>query len=190
MSHIQIIDHNPAWEAEFKQIALSLRETVGEHAERIDHIGSTAVPKLAAKDIIDIQISVSELANTEVIDLLLSVGYVSVENLADNLVGAPSDSEELMKRFVRQPEGQRRTHIHIREVGRLNQIYPLLFRDYLRNNSIVRDAYQIVKMELAERFTNDSKSYYAIKDPYMDTVYEAAKSWAEINNWHPDPNFH
>lgn len=189
MSQIRIVDHNPAWEAEFEEIASELRVTTGNRAERIDHIGSTAVPNLAAKDVIDIQISVSDLAKSEVVELLKAIGYVNVEGAADNLVGFPSASEELAKRFMLQPEGQRRTHVHIREVGRLSQRYPLLFRDYLRSNSVVRDAYQMIKSELAQRFIDDSESYYAIKDPYMDTVYEAAKSWAEHTNWQPDSNF-
>ncbi len=190
MNQIRIVDHNPAWEAEFKEIALDLRTATGDSVVRIDHIGSTAVPMLAAKDVIDIQLSVSNLATSEVIELLEAVGYVDTPGVTDNLVGLPSDSKELAKRFMLQPEGQRRTHVHIREVGRLNQQYPLLFRDYLRSNGVVRDAYQLIKSELAQRFANDSESYYAIKDPYMDTVYEAAKLWAERTDWAPDSKFY
>jgi GrpB-like predicted nucleotidyltransferase (UPF0157 family) len=64
-----------------------------------------------------------------------------------------------------------------------------MFRDFLRNDDFMREAYQKLKIELAERFPDDVKAYYAIKDPYMDTVYRAAQLWAEWNKWLPDENF-
>jgi len=65
----------------------------------------------------------------------------------------------------------------VRKLGRLNQQYPLLFRDYLIADANVRQAYEQVKRELATRFAHDSQAYYAIKEPYMDTLYRAALLW-------------
>ena len=158
---------------------------------RIDHIGSTAVPGLAAKDIIDIQLTVVDLGDKHDVSALQSEGYVFRPKVTNDLLtGLESDSIELKKRFFRERSGQRRANIHIREQNRLNQNYSLLFRDYLRSDSIVRDAYASIKKELSNHFGSDADAYYDIKDPYMDTVYQAAKLWAQLNNWHPDDKFY
>ena len=189
MNKIEIINYKPSWVSDYSQIATQIRDAVGASATRIDHIGSTSVEGLAAKDVIDIQVSVADLDSQNVVNALAAIGYVDIKNAKDNLMGLQSDSADLAKYFLVQPEGERRIHVHVREEGRINQRYPLLFRDFLRSNSAVRDAYQAIKIELAKRFANDSESYYAIKDPHMDTVYEAAKVWAESTDWHPDSNF-
>lgn len=187
---IEIVDANPNWRNEFIEAAQRIRTITGDAALRIDHIGSTSVPNLAAKDVIDIQITVESLEHQTVIDLLVSDGYRHIERIGhDLLVGFTSDSPELKKFFMREPSGSRITNIHIRESGRVNQIYPLLFRDYLRANPNVRDAYGEIKLQLAKRFTDDIDSYYDIKDPYMDTVYYGAKSWAELIGWRPDDDY-
>ena len=77
----------------------------------------------------------------------------------------------------------------MREEGRLNQLYPLLFRDFLRADEPTRLAYEDIKRELARRFADDVEAYYAIKDPYMDTVYRAALMWKEATAWTPDDAF-
>ena len=71
----------------------------------------------------------------------------------------------------------------------MNQEYALLFRDYLRAETSVRDAYGAIKKELADRFGDDVDAYYAIKDPHMDTVYHAAKLWAKLEHWKQDDDF-
>jgi len=102
-----------------------------------------------------------------------SLGYIHRSNCWDSLVGTADNSHDLEKRYFSKP----RVHVHVRELGRVNQEYALLFRDYLRANPIVKEAYQSIKIELANRFPNDKTAYYAIKDPYMDTVYQAALLW-------------
>lgn len=181
---IEIVEANPGWADEFIEVAQNIRAIVGDAALRIDHIGSTSVPELAAKDVIDIQITVESLENQTVVDLLVSKGYRHIERIGtDLLVGFPKGSPELKKLVMKEPMGSRVTNIHVRELGRVNQIYPLLFRDYLRANPSVRDAYGEIKLQLASRFKDDIDAYYDIKDPYMDTVYYGAKSWAELVGW-------
>ena len=65
----------------------------------------------------------------------------------------------------------------------------MLFRDFLRSNSLVRKAYDVVKRELAQHFPDNPVAYYAIKDPYMDTVYRAALMWRDSTGWKPDDDF-
>lgn len=187
---IEIVEANPNWPNDFVTAAQKIRAIVGRVALRIDHIGSTSVTGLVAKDIIDIQITVESIEDHATIDLLVNEGYRHRKNIRhDILIGLPTDSPELKKHFIREPEGSRVTNIHIRESGRLNQIYPLLFRDYLRSTPHVRDAYGEIKLQLANKFKNNTDAYYDIKDPYMDTVYYGARSWAELIKWKVDCDY-
>jgi GrpB-like predicted nucleotidyltransferase (UPF0157 family) len=190
MDEIKILDHRPGWRGEFEHLATELRTILGERTVRIDHIGSTAIPGLAAKDVIDIQVTVAELVGETATSALISRGYRLNSRIEhDLLTGLDPDSPELRKKFLREPTGIRGVHLHIREQGRLNQSYPLLFRDYLRADPVAREAYASVKRELAARLGDDLDAYYAIKDPYMDTIYQAAKLWAKITGWQQDKDF-
>lgn len=189
---IKIEDYRADWPQEYKLIAARLRAAFGDVALRIDHIGSTSVPNLAAKDIIDIQVTVADLADQSIDQRVARSGYRMKHSVTtDVLVGldASGDAQhpELSKRYAREQSG-RRTHIHIREVNRVNQRYALVFRDYLRANDNVRVAYETAKRRLADVFS-DADDYYAIKDPFMDVIYEGAQYWARLNNWSPGPGF-
>lgn len=185
MAIIEIIAPQQSWPAEFKAIANKLSKLLGHKALRIDHIGSTAVPLLPAKDVIDIQITVADLTDDSVKTLLSEAGFDDRQvNNRDNLTGYDEHSPELDKLFFSQQPNSRRCHIHVRELGRINQRYALVFRDFLRADATTRIAYGQLKQELAARFSDDANAYYAIKDPYMDTVYRAACLWAEQAGWH------
>lgn len=165
MDTITVIEHTDRWAAEFAQIADQIRASVGTHAIQIDHIGSTAIIGLAAKDVIDIHVSVENLQKETVGSTLSNVGYLQVKGLQDSLIGIDDASIELKKVFLRQPRSQRRTNVHVRKVGRINQIYPLPFRDFLSSDANLRAAYQAIKLELSKQFPSDSDAYYSIKNP-------------------------
>ena len=184
---IEIVEPKSSWPQEFIQVATNLRSVVGTHAVRSDHIGSTAVPDLPAKDIIDLQITVADLSDQTILGLLSDGGYRHREGIRhDLLVGLPDHSPELKKAYFRERDGDPEIHLHVREAKRINQEYPLLFRDFLRKNTEVRDAFGQIKRHLAEKFPNDIDAYYDIKDPYMDTIYYAAQLWKKIEKWTPD----
>ena len=190
MSKIRIIESKAEWVNEFNSIACDIRSILSDEALRIDHIGSTSVEQLAAKDIVDIQITVASIRENSIESKLVGAGYIYKEStINDDFVGLSNNSPELSKKYFREKIGERKAHIHVRENGRMNQIYPLIFRDYLRSDKQARIAYETVKKELALRFPNDSVAYYAIKDPFMDVVYKAAKLWGERSEWKPDEKF-
>ncbi len=178
---IEVVGYQVRWPEEFATLALALVEGLGGLALAVDHIGSTAVQGLAAKDVIDIQISVADLDCPDLISIISALGYDHRPGLRDNFVGLADDSPELNKLYFCELPGEREVHIHVRQLGRLNQQYSLLFRDYLRADLVVRAAYQRVKQTLAVRFAHDPEAYYAIKDPYMDTIYRAALLW-QVNS--------
>ena len=183
---IIISPYNPMWPEDFERIKSSLQELLGDIALRIDHIGSTSVPGLGAKDIIDIQITVREL-DPQIERRLTRAGYQYSGSIARDHVpqGEDEDLKLWEKLFFNQPEGQRRANIHVRVDGNPNQIYPLLFRDYLRAHPNSARSIELIKHEIAKRHVNDLESYYDIKDPVYDLIWDAALEWARYTNWKP-----
>jgi GrpB-like predicted nucleotidyltransferase (UPF0157 family) len=119
---VMIIPYDAEWPILFARLGGALRAALGDVALRIDHVGSTSVPGLEAKPIIDVQISV---ASFEPLDAyrgpLESLGYLF-----------RADNTERTKRYFREAPGTRRTHVHVRRAGSLSEQFALLFRDYLR----------------------------------------------------------
>ena len=180
-----IVPYKPSWPGEFKVLAASLRAALGGLALRIDHIGSTAVPGLAAKDIIDIQVTVAAL-DEAVKQALLSLGYTQYEGIASDHVppGYNGHAADWQKWYFHPPEGQRPTHLHVRLQGKPNQRYPLLFRDYLRAHPATAEAYAELKRRLAANLA-DPYTYPDVKDPAVDLIYLAAEEWAKRTGWKP-----
>jgi GrpB-like predicted nucleotidyltransferase (UPF0157 family) len=176
---------------DFTQIARHIRELVGQAAIRIDHIGSTAVPRLGAKDVIDIQITVSDLDKAgEVTNPLRAAGFRLAAGFQyDVFHNKPETDPELRKLYMREPEGERRAHIHIRELGRFNQRYALLFRDYLRSSENVRAEYELLKRRASQLSPESIDGYLSLKDPVEHVIYEAASLWAEKVAWSEDENY-
>ena len=187
MSRPEIVDYQSAWPAEFEAIAARQRVALGPLAVRIDHIGSTAVPGLAAKDVIDVQITVAALDEATaraLTEALTAIGYRLPENeMRDHRPpGAAGPEADWAKLYFRAPVGQRRTHTHVRALGRPNQRYPLLFRDYLRAHPATAAAYAELKRRLAAGLA-DPESYPEVKDPAVDLIYLAAEEWSERVGW-------
>ncbi len=186
-SMVEIVPYQESWPSEFQAIAASLRQVLGEVALRIDHIGSTSVPGLPAKDLIDIQITVAAL-NDRVKAAMASLGYTFMEGWRDHrpprVLGPETEWDKLA--FL-EPSGQRRITIHVRVQGRVNQRYALLFRDYLRAHPATADAYAELKRRLAQ-YLADQETYPKVKDPAVDLIYLAAEDWAAATNWQAGPS--
>lgn len=184
---VEIVPYQERWPIEFQAIAANLRQALGDLALRIDHIGSTSVPGLPAKDVIDIQITVAAL-DDQVRAAMATLGYTLREGLRDHrppdVMGPDSDWD---KWLFMPPPGQRRTHTHVRVQGRANQRYPLLFRDYLRAHPATAAAYAELKRRLAQSLA-DPQMYPEVKDPAVDLIYLAAEDWAAVTNWQMGPS--
>ena len=184
---ITIFPYQPQWPEEFCRLGRELRQQLGPLALRIDHIGSTSVPDLAAKDIIDIQVTVSALA-PEVEQLLLGMGCLRKQHISqDHLPPGETDAGRWQKWIFQPPVAWRPAHIHVRISGLPNQRYPLLFRDYLRAHPVAAQAYAQVKTALASLHPQDVDAYYAVKDPVCDIIIAGAESWAAASGWQPGP---
>ncbi len=186
---IEIVPYDPRWPEEFRRVGAPLRAALGDLAPRIDHIGSTAVPGLAAKDIVDVQVTAATLDAGAFAAALAPLGYTLREGITGDHAppGWDDSPEEWRKLFFRAPEGQRRTNLHVRQTGRANQRYALLFRDYLRAHPQAAGAYRQIKEALARLHPDDVEAYYDVKDPVCDLIMAAAELWAVQTGYTPRP---
>lgn len=175
--YVTIHPYNPDWPRHFDRLRDALAAALGPLALRIDHIGSTSVPGLAAKDIIDIQVTVAALIPA-LVDRLTAAGFVQRRPTTDHVPpGEDPDPRLWAKLLFSEPPGSRRANIHVRVLGNPNQRYALLFRDYLRAHPHSAAAVERVKRELAKHFPDDIDAYLDIKDPVYDLIWHAAQEW-------------
>lgn len=185
---VKIIPYQADWPIEFMALGSALRQALGDLALRIDHIGSTSVPGMAAKDIIDIQVTVARL-EPAVEQALQSLGYTLSQTISQDHVPPESagNDDDWTKWFFKPPAGQRPTNLHVRVAGKLNHRYALLFRDYLRAHPATAEAYARLKLQLAEHLA-DPQTYPDVKDPAVDLIYLAAQDWARAVGWQLGPS--
>jgi GrpB-like predicted nucleotidyltransferase (UPF0157 family) len=187
---IEIVPYDNRWPEEFRRIGTPLRAALGALALRIDHIGSTSVAGLAAKDVIDVQVTATTLDATAIASALAPLGYTLWEGITGDHVPPGHDDrpEKWRKLFFRAPAGQRRTNLHVRQAGGANQRYALLFRDYLRAEPRAAGAYAQVKEALARLHPEDMDAYYDVKDPVCDIIMAAAELWAAQTHYAQGPS--
>jgi GrpB-like predicted nucleotidyltransferase (UPF0157 family) len=170
-----VADYDPAWPHHFWELGAALRNALGELAIRIDYIGSTAVPGLAAKPIIDVQISVADLAPVQVYRCAIeSCGFAW-----------QPDNPERTKRYFREVPPRPRTHLHVRRSGSFAEQFALLFRDYLRARPERAAEYADLKRKLAHLLVTDRQSYVDAKDPFIWETIRHADNWAQATGWEP-----
>jgi GrpB-like predicted nucleotidyltransferase (UPF0157 family) len=186
---IEIVPYQPSWPLEFAEIGSRLRVALGDRALAIHHIGSTSVPGLDAKDVIDVQMTVLSLNDEALQSALDTAGFVCREDIArdHSPPGGMVPAGELEKRYAKTAEPARAAHVHIRVAGCWNQRYALLCRDYLRSHKDAANAYAEIKRQLARYFPNDTIAYYDIKDPVFDVLMAGAEDWARCTTWQPGP---
>lgn len=156
---ISIVDYDPAWPVRFAQERLRIA-LLGGAAKRIEHIGSTAVPGLAAKPIIDILVTVDDVEDeARYVPALEAAGYVL-------------RVREPEHRMFRTPA--RDVHVHIWRSGDDEERRHLVFRDRLRTNAIDRDRYERTKRELAQRSWTDMNYYAEAKSAVIAAILERA----------------
>jgi GrpB-like predicted nucleotidyltransferase (UPF0157 family) len=184
---IELKPYSPEWPAEYGAIVALIRPAFAESVA-FHHIGSTSVTGLAAKDIIDIQASVTTLDDVDA-SYLLTHGFVERPIFSDHPpAGRNVPPDDLRKRFFRGMA--RPSNLHVRLVGKFNQRYPILCRDYLRTHRVTSASYQIIKEHLLTWFPEDIDRYYDVKDPLFDIIMDGAENWACLTGWHlPPPDY-
>lgn len=177
---IEIHPPRQSWVDDFASLKQALLRAAPSGAA-IHHIGSTAVPGLPAKDIIDIQVTVDAL---DLIDdaAFERQGFIRRAIAIDHCPPGLDLAEGELRKLLFKSTG-RLANIHIREKGRFNQRYPLLCRDFLRAHPTAAAAYGLIKQRLAGYFPDNVDAYYDIKDPVFDIIMEGACDWAKLTGW-------
>lgn len=165
---VEVVPYNPLWQQMFDEEAARIRMVLGKELVDIHHIGSTAVPGLAAKLVIDIMPVVKDLRRVDALNPLF--GQLGYECMGE--FGIPG------RRYFRKG-GEHRTHqIHIfQEDNRQDIVRHLAVRDYLRAHPEEADRYAALKQELAARFPADIESYCDGKDAFVRQLQEKALAW-------------
>jgi dephospho-CoA kinase len=177
--------HDPTWPAQAHRLLERLRLAFGDTLVTADHIGSTAVAGLAAKDVIDLQVGVDELRAADdpaLLDRLARAGFPRPVDAprADNA----KDGGAWPKRFHGAADPGRPVHLHVREVGSPGWRWALLFRDWLRADGAVCGEYAAEKLRIAATGVGVSR-YADAKEPWFDGVAARAEEWARENGWEP-----
>ncbi|BDB42868.1 MULTISPECIES: dephospho-CoA kinase [Mycobacterium] len=193
----RLVPADPSWPEQASRILNRLKTTCGHRALRVDHIGSTAVPDLDAKDVIDIQITVESLdIADELVEPLLAAGYPRLEHITQDAAKTDarstvadfdhSDDPTLWhKRIHASADPGRPTNVHIRVAGRPNQQFALLFVDWLKANPAVRADYLEVKRAADAGGGGDIIRYVTAKEPWFLDAYRRAWEWADTTGWKP-----
>jgi GrpB-like predicted nucleotidyltransferase (UPF0157 family) len=167
---VELVPHNPEWsrlaDQESERILLGINfPVIG-----IYHIGSTSVPGIKAKPILDFVLEVEDLEdviNNQ--ECFKELGYVSKGEF-----GIPG-----RQFFTRDTNGDRTHHLHVFQTGHPDIERHLVFRDYLRANPDAAREYENLKEELAKRFPKASGSYTEAKSEFILSMDEVARYWVE-----------
>lgn len=166
------VPFDPTWSDQAARITARLNTACGHRALRIDHIGSTAVAGLDARDVIDVQVTVASMdVADELSEGLLGAGYPRVESVTtDVCFDAATDVSLWHKRFHASADLGRPTHVHLRVDGWPNQRFALLFVDWLTANPGLRADYTQAKR------SKNTQRWFA-------DAHSRAWEWAEATGW-------
>lgn len=156
-----LVDYRTEWPAAFEAEARRIREKMGPLVVGVEHVGSTAVPGLVAKAIIDIQVSVPDVGDLDGFRRPLEeLGYAY----------DPDDRFPTYPFFRYPAAGPRLHHLHVAQVGSIEEIEHIEFRDRLRADPVIAHLYRDLKRELARRYFADRVSYSNSKGGFIHRV--------------------
>lgn len=155
---VEVVPYNPLWPEMFAQEAAKIRQVLGENCVIIHHIGSTSIPGLAAKPIIDM---------VPVVKDILKVDSAALEQLG---YGSRGELGMLFRRYF----SNKALHLHIWEEGNPEIDKHLLFRNYLISHPNELKRYEALKLELAKSFKDDRASYTLSKDDLIKEMIQKA----------------
>ena len=167
---IEVVPHSPLWPIMFAEEASRIRKEFGASALRVSHVGSTSVPGLDAKPVIDIQVSVASLEQRDALDAhMRRLGYTHMD------LGAFDAVYPFFKRPATWPSTH---HVHLCAAGSAEERQHLAFRDYLRSNPEACARYVALKRHLATLHhgaTLESQERYSLaKSEFVSSVLERA----------------
>lgn len=180
---VQVLPYDPEWAVRGAELAALVRTAMGPSALRVEHIGSTAVPGLAAKPVYDLQVSVADLDAAAAFDGPLAThGLVRTPYERDHVPAGCGDPPERWAKRLWSRRGGDPVNLHCRLAGSPNERLALLFRDWFRAHPAAVPAYGEFKRVLAGAVP-DVGVYTDVKDPVVDLVVTVAEGWAAATGW-------
>jgi GrpB-like predicted nucleotidyltransferase (UPF0157 family) len=158
---LEVVPYDPQWPARFEQEADRIRGALGSNLRVIEHVGSSSVPGLAAKAIVDIALSVEDFD---------ALDFGALERLGYRYV--PEHEDELPDRRHFSKAG---FHLHAYELEHEEFMDYLRFRDYLRTHPEDAHAYGELKLRLAEEHADDRVAYQEAKAPFVTRLVTALR---------------
>lgn len=158
---VHLVEHDPSWADQAADWMLRIKAAIGPDAASAEHIGSTAVPGLIAKPVLDLQLAVPDISEE-------SAYRSGLETL-----GLVLRQRETGHLFFRPPAGEPRTvHIHVCQLGSVSEREHLVFRDRLREDANMATAYAELKQDLATRVGDDRIAYARGKAQFIKDVVD------------------
>ncbi len=185
----RLLPPDPAWPAIAERLAARIRKAAPELLA-VDHIGSTAVPGLPAKDVIDLQLTVDSLATADgLAPALADAGFPAVPGAWRDTAKPGSEDPDLwQKRFHANADPGQAVNVHLRVAGSPGWRYALLFRDWLRCDAEARADYAMEKEQLSAQFADDAGTarYAEAKEPWFTgQALPRMEAWAASSGWQP-----
>jgi GrpB-like predicted nucleotidyltransferase (UPF0157 family) len=162
-AEISVVDYDERWSMRFREIAERVRQALGEDALGVEHIGSTSVPGLAAKPIVDVLLTVSDINN--------EAAYVPALESAGFLLRVREPAHRMMRTPARD------VHVHVYEPGRPEARDYIDLRDWLRVDAEDREVYAATKRMLARQQWNDMNDYADAKTEVIYDLLARARAW-------------
>jgi dephospho-CoA kinase len=178
---VTLVEPDPTWPQQAARLVARVRHALGP-AAAVEHIGSTAVPDLPAKDIVDLQLGVTSLAEADAVaDRLGAAGF---PRLPGEWWDVPRDGApgRWQKRLHGSADPARPVNLHLRVTGSPGWRYALLMRDHLRADPARRQGYADLKRRLAAQAA-DVATYTDAKNPWFDEEHVLAERWAAATGW-------
>ncbi len=163
-----IVPYDPNWPKSFEKIREAVETVFGNIAERIEHVGSSAIPGMAGKPTIDILVVVKDVAAVDRLNSKMAeLGYVALGEYV-----APGG-----RLFTLEENGDRVVNIHCFQSDHQKTRRFLSLRDYLRSHPEESKAYSELKLDLYRRYSSDYGTYRKEKDAYMKDLDDRAEKW-------------
>jgi GrpB-like predicted nucleotidyltransferase (UPF0157 family) len=163
---VKLVKYDEKWQKSFEVEAKKIRKIFGKDALDIQHVGSTAIPGILAKPIIDIVLIVLSLSKAKDYENKLNkIGYELKKN----------DGRKERLFFTKGPEEKRTHYLHIGEIGSGYAEDMILFRDYLREHKITAENYSDLKEKLAEEYCDNRKFYTDKKKKFIQNIVQKTK---------------
>ena len=157
---VQVVEYDDIWPQRFRELEAGLRLLLAPQVVRVEHIGSTSVPGLAAKPVLDIDVVVPAAADVQPsLRQLEKAGYLHEWDLS-----VPG------REALRWPPGSERHHLYLLVEGSRELRRHLAFREALRADGALRDEYAVLKRALAQQFHHDRRAYTGGKSDFIEAT--------------------